>query len=492
MPMIKHFITVLLLFLPLTLEAQALSRETAEWFVRALAAESDSLEKNILPEELAVSERLGTSYPAVRHKFLIGFELDPQVRTGILDGSLIYETRIEKLEGDFSLLKIAVPETGYERSYYFKKDLLVSPVYYHTRAWPRRESRHLSFIVSDTARFNSYCEKKLEDFLDSTLDMLKYSEEERRRLRAGRLFYVLCSGQEEIERLTGFRSRGMGVLAYDYVVTTYNCHYHELVHLLVNFKLGKLPLYTHPLLQEGIAVALGGRGGKEPEVILDLGRFLGKSGILDYRELLDQNFFAFQDPSMSYPVSGIYNLFLLEELGPERYLALYRNCSGTAGEVSGMVIDDNDLPAPERWQAFLDSYIQYDKIRLGEVPLQKKLIFQGQAGSIYRAGDSYFFHVKEAVLIGPQNAPRGYRSARFDQLLPKGTYHGEKYLVTANSSEVGVYNLWTNNLTANFVCGFSLEVESVPEQDGFFEFYVRESAFDEPLEELKVEFLRKD
>jgi len=457
--------------------------EAAQGFARALIQDSDSLQQFVQPTELALSRRLGITYSGVQHKFLIGYNLDPRVSTALREGSLEYRLRIEELDGDFSRLRLIVPgHEEFERSFYFEGSQLVSPVYYFSRDWPRRHSRYFVFCVSDTTRFNDASVQRLERFMDSALERLDISSQAGEKLEKEKLYYFLCKDEEEIERLTGFPSRGMGLLAYDYVLTTFNCHYHELLHLLVNFKLGTTPLYTHPFLQEGIAVAMGGRGGKEPRVILDLGAFLAQSGYLDYRSLLDPRGFAGLDASMSYPLSGLYSAFLLDDLGVDSYLELYRKYSGTAEEVSGRAIEESDLPPPGRWSNFLNGYTQYGNIRFCSFPAEPKPILESVGASVHDAGDDYYFRLKGSLLIegGPVN--RSYRSPLFEELVPGGAYSGEKYLVVANQEEIKVYDLLTGNLTANFVSAFAVVPQEIPAgEDGLFEFCVRKEVFDEPM-----------
>jgi hypothetical protein len=142
-------------------------------------------------------------------------------------------------------------------------------------------------------------------------------------LKKEKIIYILCKDEDEIEKLTGYKARGMFNLAYDYVISTFNCHYHELLHLLMNYKLKNIPPYTHSFLQEGFAVSFGGRGGKEPEVILNLGCFIAESKFLEYKELLSLDKFRNFDVSMSYPLSGLYNNFIISNFGIDNYLKLY-------------------------------------------------------------------------------------------------------------------------------------------------------------------------
>ncbi len=44
----------------------------------------------------------------------------------------------------------------------------------------------------------------------------------------------------------------MYVVSHDIVVSTYSAHFHELAHLLMNFKLKQPHLYTHPFFLEGL------------------------------------------------------------------------------------------------------------------------------------------------------------------------------------------------------------------------------------------------
>lgn len=474
--------------------SQGLSMDEARRFVQALVLDSDSLPNHVLPEELTLSERLGITYTGVQHKFLIGYDLDPQVKTAIREGALDYGLQVDNLEGDFSRLRLTVTgQRELERSFYFEGTQLVSPVYYFSRDWPRRNSRYFVFCISDTTRFNSASEIRLEDFMESVLNQLDFPNQAKEKLEREKLYYFFCKDQEEIKLLTGFASRGMGLLAYDYVISTFNCHYHELVHLLVNLKLGCVPLYTHPFLQEGIAVALGGRGGNEPRVILDLGWFLAQSGFADYRSLLDPQGFADLDPSASYPLCGLYSSFLLEELGVEDYLALYGEYSGTAEEISANAIEEGDLPAHDRWMEFLNSYKQYEKINFCAPPADPEPILEAPGASILEADDRYYFRMKGALLIGVDFAARDYRSSRFEELVTSGVYLGQKYLVLANPQEIKVYNLLTDNLIANFVCGFSLTVERIKaDEKGHFEFCVSKDLFDEPLGEMVIDLYSPD
>ena len=188
----------------------------------------------------------------------------------------------------FLRLTITIPTLNLKREYFLKDSFLFNSAYYHSRNWKTITTDHFKFFVSDETLFNDYSINLLENFINRMTEILSFTETERNQLKEKKIFYFLCKDEEEIQKVTGFATRGIFILAQDYVITTYNTHYHELLHFLINYKLRKLPLYTHPFLQEGFAVAFGGRGGLDAHTISEMGVFLIKSGFANYKELLSK------------------------------------------------------------------------------------------------------------------------------------------------------------------------------------------------------------
>jgi len=292
--------------------------------------------------------------------------------------------------------------------------------------------------------------------------------------------YFLCKNADEIKLVTGFDTRGMYYIPYDYVVTTYNCHYHELLHLLMNYKLRSLPLYTTPLLQEGFAVAFGGRGGLNARVVLETGAYLVNAGFLTYDSLLNKESFYRSNASLSYPVAGIYNKFLVSSLGIKKYLNLYMKYSGGSEVADTTSITTDDLPPDSAWKHFMDDFENEKSIVISdtEPAISGRLIRDGKTYSIFDHGDYYFFNMKDILLISSNERYDGYRSRKFAELFPSRTYRSEKYAIVADSDEVSVYNLFTNDLIAEYSRGFSVSALPVPTHDGHFEFEVRKEVFD--------------
>lgn len=472
-------ILLLVLFRQAQAQGQRISPDEARRFITAVAADDSTARRFMLESEIRASERLGITYEGVQNKFLIGINLDAATRSGIASRTASGIT-IDTLGGDYSRIRLSSSQNSY--SFYFKGTKAISPYSYFTRAWHSWKSKHFTFRVSDTASFNNYSAERLERFFDSMAVLLKFTAEDLRRIEEHKIDYILCRDEHEIEEVTGVKTLGIYILAYDYVVTTFNCHYHELLHLLVNYKLKSLPLYTHPLFQEGFAVGFGGRGGKEPKAILDAGHYLISSGLLDLGELYSRASFLRTDPTISYPVSGLFNRFLLEELGIDRYLQLYRSYSRPSYSIDTLTVDSSDLPPAKKWQAFLSQFRTYSDILVRSDSASRGVpLFRGT--TIYEADSSYVFWINNAVALNSMNDMARHRSKKFSELVPDRPYHGEKYLVVASESEVSVYNLYTDNLIANYVGNFSLPPLNVPAKEGRFLFEVTKKVFDEALKE---------
>jgi hypothetical protein len=343
----------------------------------------------------------------------------------------------------------------------------------------QNNSKHFRFFIVDSLAFNAYSVGKLESFIDTAMRRLEYSAEDMRQLESAKIFYFACKDEKEIEEFTGYNTSGLYFLPYDYLITRFNCHYHELLHLLINFKLKHLPLYTNPFLQEGFAVAFGGRAGKEPEVINETGKFLIQSHFQEYQPLLQTGEFRNTDPSIAYPVAGIYNLFLFNRLGTEKYLKLYKKYSGQTDAVSWQGIDPLDLPSATDWERFLQEFENSQPVSFPAATNPAVQISGGRSGGIVQTGDYLFICLRDTMLLRGQNSLSLFYSSKFAELFPGRKYNGEKYAVLADTGEISVYNLFTGNLIAKYSLSFSLTGKPVPKENGLYQFLIKKSCFDE-------------
>ena len=153
------------------------------------------------------------------------------------------------------------------------------------------------------------------------------------RLEGEKLGYLLAS-PPDVEQLAGAPTVGVANLQQDVVVTSHPCHAHELAHLLVNFWLEELPLFTLPLLQEGAATSLGGRWGRHPRVLDHVGRSMLTDGFMSLSDLLTRDGFQAHAADLTYAPAGVFFSFLQERYGSDGVRRVYLAGSGTAAEVS--------------------------------------------------------------------------------------------------------------------------------------------------------------
>lgn len=446
--------------------AAPLDEARAGLFLRSLASGGAGMDSLVEPGELALATRLGIRYTDQPVKCMIGADLEPQVAEAVRATGILPGHRIVDLGEGFSRLELDSGPSG--RGWWFRGGRMISPVTYFTRGWKAVETRHLRVLSADSLQAARTADF-LERFTRDNLDRLEFPDSLRTRLERGKLLYVLCRDEDEFERITGWRARGVCLLAWDCVVTVWPCHYHELVHELINLRLGELASDTHPFFLEGLAVGLGGRGGQEVRPILDLAAFLIDSGLLDYTELLDRDGFGEQDASLSYPVAGLYNRFLLEHLGAARYIELYRAFNAPAGSPGWRkAVSRDSLPPEHAWREHLRGRVQFEGVSLEGPPAGSEPLALGEGWAVWETAEGYAFNLSDSLFISlPQ--PWESRHPRFSHETPDGL-SGVSYLLTADSEEIRLVNRVSGNLSANFVSSLSLGKKSVPVKDGRMQF----------------------
>lgn len=470
---------VILLSFPFVTFAQTLHREDAEGFVRALLWKRSALPAWFEPAELAVSHRLGIEYDGVEYKNLIGYDIDDSTKSLLNEGRAEYSISVERLDQDFARLTLRIGKSAHVREFFFRGRHWVSPLRYFAKNWKILDSRHFRFFLSDSTQFNPYCIEQLERFVDRMAGLLGLDSRDMATLRDQKIRYYLCRNVEEIRRLTEFGARGMYNLALDAIVTTYSTHYHELLHLLVNYKLRHLPLYTHPFFQEGFAVAYGGRGGLKPEVLLPLGRSLYESQDVELPSLLGSDAFRQLDPSLSYPAAGLYNRFLVETIGIEKYLELYRNFSSSPGAPAALRIPREILPGDSAWNRFMQGATARSAISPDTLPDDAVVLFDTRTERVAVNGERYFFLLSDsAVFPGRERFPN-YVSQAFVDAFPGKTYGGEEYMILVTAEQVSIYNLFTNNLIASYASAFETAPRRIPRIGERYGFSVRKEILDD-------------
>lgn len=451
-----------------------LDDERATDFLHALHFQAESLPDYIDLEDLAFANRLGITYREAPCKALIAWGYSSDV--GRFDReNLNRRLLLEQLPAEYTRLSLVADNDASSGEWIFHRDKVVSAVLYRTREWAKLESKYFRFVISDTTLFHPANIESLEKFLVQTAAQLGLTENDLAVLADNKIEYVFCRNAEEVRTLTGYGARGMYLLSHDIIVSIYGSHLHELAHLLINFKLRKLHLYTHPLFLEGFAVALGGRGGKSTAVVGQLGQFLFREGWLAWPDLLVVNGGAPLNASLAYPGYGFYNQFLIKTWGMAAYLKSYADHGGEASSVPVNRVAADRLPSEAIWARYVEGRahtgaVHFEKFAVPDVEVP--VLFQSLAG-----GRQYGFRLKETTLALSGPAATGYKSFVLAEFAQDLVYAGERYLIRVSTEEIGIYDLYLNTLIAHYAMAFSADQREVPQADGFYTFRVDRSAF---------------
>lgn len=468
-------------FLIIALTAVTFSESIPQKFFDALIYDKPVINEYINKDELSRSERLGINYTGVKVKSIVGYEIPPEIKSGIQSGKYKYEISETPVEDSFIKVTFKVTEVNFTRMYYFKEGFVSNSVYV-SRNWKKAESKYFSFRLQESKYFNDYCIQRLDDFVDMVADTLGFTISEKRILEQKKIGYIFCESEKEVEEITGFKARGMAMLGIDEVVTSYQTHFHEVAHILINYKLKKLGLYTLPFFMEGFAVAVGGRGGMAPRVVTDLGFYLQKTGFLTYDSILTNEQFYSQDANMTYAVSGLYNSFLLSELGGEKYLELYKKVNGELEYVNRIINADlNSLKV----DLFKKDYLEkYDKDLIFYIDVSDTTEQNVRVTPFGFKKDFVKFSIYKDLQFGPVDDfyEKDLHSKKLQELLEIDKVRNQ-FCIICDSISVNVYNLYNDELVYSYIYTLSINPVRVPTIYGRCVFFLKESLFGNTFKE---------
>lgn len=474
-------ILILLFTLP------SLSQTIPQNFFEALIYDKAEITDYVNKDELAKSKRLSITYTGIKNKFLIGNELPDEFKDGVRSGKYKYELSDKPLEDGFVEVTFNIPDANFTKIYYFN-DGFVTASTYKARNWTKQESKYFNFRIQEPIYFNDYCVERLDEFVDMVADTLGFTISEKRILEKEKINYIFCTDENEVEKLTGYKAKGMAMLGSDEVITFYQTHFHEVAHILINFKLKTLGLYTLPFFMEGFAVAMGGRGGMAPRVVTDIGYYLQKTHELTYDSIFTFDQFRSMDGSMSYPVAGLYNSFLLSELGGEKYLELYKKVNGNLEYVKGISSSQINFPEIVKFDQYLTKYND-DKLmyidEMDTIKLRVKIF--GSSGEFILSKDyiKIFSHDIYSIGFDEVKTDKEYISRKYSELY-NTDYKYMKYCILASNESINIYNLFNDELIFSYNIGLSLNTVIIPKKDGFFEFFVKTSLFGSDFDSEKI------
>lgn len=431
------------------------SQKVANNFIDALINNTENISDFVDADERKRSKCFGINYTGIENKWLISFDIPDEIKQGFREGKFNYTLQTQQLENGFSVVTLAVGSPLYLQKFYFLNDKFVPPSRYFTTNWEDKRSKYFIFRISEPKYFNDYCIKRLDDFVDSLCTLLEIEPERKKLLEKEKIYYTFCVDENEVEKITGYKSKGMSVLAYDEVITAYQTHFHEVAHLLINYKLQNLGLFTLPFFLEGFAVAVGGRGGMAPRVVTDLGYYLQKTGFMTYDSLLTYESFYLQDPNMTYAISGLYNRFLIDELGGRKYLEMYKSFNGDLNFVSNIASGDVLLHPVQVFHNYLKKYDADRNLIIYDPDWINSDTIKGVWNT--EIGDYYAVRWCDHTDITIDNIIHtNYMSRKYSELFPGETYRNEKYsIITDSRKSIKIFNLFNDELIASYDENFS-------------------------------------
>ena len=354
------------------------------------------------------------------------------------------------------------------------------PQDYYCADWPVQESRYFRVHVDPNVvtYVNPLLLAEADRFIDAMADTLELPGQSLKEIENKKIEYFFCNGDTVVERITEHRAKGMLDLPSNDIISAVMPHYHELVHLLINIKMKDLPLYTLPLMREGMAVRYGGRWGKSTSSLIDLGVFLYREKILDIDSMLTMRDFQSQaSADIVYPLSGVFSSFLIDRLGLDKTLDLYLELSGPFKTVNGWTNEDiqailtRDLEL-HNWDAVKSEFNNYidDRIREHVTAVPGRLD-DGKVvlddGSLRVTEDRQWLAFEFApqdddslthgnLLFARIKDPSEVKSILFEEQYHDSLqFEGYRFGVRYDRNEAGLYDYLTNQLVAKYIWGIS-------------------------------------
>ena len=365
---------------------------------------------------------------------------------------------VQNMRGYFALI--------YPQDYFARDWKVTSTKYFRIHTHPQRE-QFLNPTVSAEA---DLCVERLADSLGLSKENLK-------EFAAKKIEFFYCDNDSTVGAITGVVTQGQFDVASNDIISADFPHPHELVHLLLNVKLKQLPLFTLPILREGIAVRFGGRWGKRSTSLLDLGVFLLKEQIVELDSIITApGFRGASGSDIAYPVAGVFVSYLLDKMGQSKFLDLYRALS-----VESDVLDTlNHLYVQSAltkatgltdWPALVADFNAYGasvtekraSILPGGEPGGSSIV---KSDRIAITGDRDWltFEIANDSAVAPQGnilfgfdfRMNGQSSLLFTQQYGDAfPFEAYRYGLRFDGNEAGLYDYGTNELVAKYIWGIT-------------------------------------
>jgi len=438
------------------------------------------------PEALERSGRFGIKYTGIALKVDCNSpiirnldELDSRPVSPIRKYETLMENDWYKLE--YSNLQ----GNSLMRHYYYAQRRgdwfwLSYPQDFYAADWPVTESRYFRVHTHPEVQkyLNDVVLDEADQFVETMAARLSMPGSSLERIAEDKIEYFYCPSDSVVEQITGFLVKGTLDLASNDIVSADFPHFHETSHLLINIRLQEMPLYTLPVIREGLAVNLAGRWGKHPAVLMDLAVAIYGLELVTFDSIFTLHGFKTESGAeIVYSVAGIFCDYLIDRLGEETVLDLYLQLSGKYDYVNGLTAEDVQrimisATGHADWNALIadfDAYIQdYSERRLVAIPgsgNQGKTLLNEERFIVREDGNWVAFDFRgdpsDSVLEGnlvfaPDDGLVGQFSLMFEsQYGSSQPFEGYRYGVRFDRNEIGLYDYATNRLVGKYIWGIT-------------------------------------
>ncbi len=206
--------------------------------------------------------------------------------------------------------------------------VVTSPYAKSTAAWTGREGRYVRLRSSKLRNVNRHALAALDAGVLAMFERLQTPDVARLRLERIKIEYYLCADDAEVRLLTGKRAPSQFRRAGARVVTRSPADLNAVARAVVHLTLRDAPPFATPVLEQGLAAALGGWDGWSDGVTLQAGAVqVARDATLPTDDALRA---GAREPVCT---AAIWADALLKNLGPARFLDLYRSLSGSVAQV---------------------------------------------------------------------------------------------------------------------------------------------------------------
>lgn len=260
-------------------------------------------------------------------------------------------------------------------------------------------------------------------------------------------------------------------------------------------------MYVLPLLREGVAVAYGGRWGKSAPTILNVGATLYNQDIIPIDSILTvKGFETYASSDFAYFYAGLMNGYLINKIGLDEYLKLYRDLSDSdLDKLAALNASDIGLILAkvcdfENWDKFKEEFSQFvnttyieDAAIAPGLPEDSKQLLAENNYRVYEKDGWLGFEFKKIparevagnfVFDFDENLVGYGSSLLVEQYKGEKAFEGYRYGIRYDTNEAGLYDYATNTLLAKYVRGFTPSDNYYNETDGTITFKIKRDLID--------------